>query len=270
MIGPADAGRRPLDRRGRLELADALGDTPETAISVHLLRRGLCRAYVAGDPAGFEGAVIQALEDPGEPTAFGADAQKLRELLRSVEGWWCVNVPPGPAPDLADILEVELCEPVRLYGDVYHVSMRPTPPVRNPAVRLLTVEDLALVEAAPAAVRGGGFENARAMLTEGVAAGAVVSGELKAIAHTHARTERHADIGVSTLEPWRGRGFASAAASLVARRVRGEGQVPVWSTGEDNLASLRVARKLGFSETLRRTYVIPGKVRDRRRTKSPT
>lgn len=97
------------------------------------------------------------------------------------------------------------------------------------------------------------------MLTEGVAAGAVVSGELTAIAHTHARSEQHADIGVSTLEGWRGRGFASAAASLVVRRVWEEGQVPVWSTGEDNSASLRVARKLGFEEALRRTYVIPNK-----------
>jgi len=32
--------------------------------------------------------------------------------------------------------------------------------------------------------------------------------------------------------------------------------VPVWSTGEDNVASLRVARKLGFEEVGRRTYVI--------------
>ena len=223
------------------------------------MRRGLCRAYVAGDPARFEGAVIQALEDPGEPTAFGfgADAQKLWDLLRSVEGWWCVNVPAGLAPELGGLLEAQGRKPVRLYGDVYHVSMRPTPPVRNPAVRLLTVGDMALVEAAPAPVRGGGFGSTRTMLTEGVAAGAVVSGELKAIAHTHARTERHADIGVSTLEAWRGRGFAGAAASLVVRRVWEGGQVPVWSAGEDNLASLRVARKLGFVETLRRTYVIP-------------
>ena len=29
-------------------LADALGDTPETVIPAHLLRRGLADAYVAG------------------------------------------------------------------------------------------------------------------------------------------------------------------------------------------------------------------------------
>jgi hypothetical protein len=31
--------------------------------------------------------------------------------------------------------------------------------------------------------------------------------------------------------------------------------VPVGSTGEDNVAALRVARRLGFEEVGRRTYV---------------
>ena len=78
-----------------------------------------------------------------------------------------------------------------------------------------------------------------------------------AIAFTSARTARHADIGVATLEPWRGRGFATAAASLVAGAIQADGQTPVWSTGEGNLASLRVAAKIGFVEVGRRTYVIP-------------
>lgn len=38
---------RPEERQA---LAGALGDTPESVISVHLLARGLAEAYVAGDP----------------------------------------------------------------------------------------------------------------------------------------------------------------------------------------------------------------------------
>ena len=49
----------PLDREGCRILADALGDTPETTISVHRLRDGFCRAYVAGDPARFDAAMVQ-------------------------------------------------------------------------------------------------------------------------------------------------------------------------------------------------------------------
>jgi len=67
------------------------------------------------------------------------------------------------------------------------------------------------------------------------------SEEIVVIAHTSARTEHYADIGAFTLKEWRGHGLATAAASIVAKRVQEVGQTPVWSTGEDNLASLRVA-----------------------------
>jgi predicted GNAT family acetyltransferase len=94
------------------------------------------------------------------------------------------------------------------------------------------------------------------LLTHGIAACAIVAGQIVSFAHTYARSERHADIGVATVEAWRGRGFGTAAASLVARRVQEAGQTPVWSTGEDNAASLRVARKIGFTQVSRRTYLV--------------
>ena len=68
-------------------------------------------------------------------------------------------------------------------------------------------------------------------------------------------TVSYADIGVATDEAWRGMGFASAAASIVARRVQERGLTPVWSAGEDNIVSLRVAAKLGFKEVSRRVYL---------------
>lgn len=46
-------------------------------------------------------------------------------------------------------------------------------------------------------------------------------------------------------------------AAIVCRWVQDSGRVPVWSCGEDNLASLRVAQKLGFREVSRRVYLIP-------------
>ena len=84
----------------------------------------------------------------------------------------------------------------------------------------------------------------------------MVDGRIVGTAQTSAITARYADIGVSTDERWRERGFATAAASIVARRVQETGRTPVWSCGEDNMASLRVARKLGFEEVSRLTYVI--------------
>ena len=83
-----------------------------------------------------------------------------------------------------------------------------------------------------------------------------MDGRIVGTAQTSAITDRYADIGVSTDERWRERGFATAAASIVARRVQETGRTPVWSCGEDNMASLGVARKLGFEEVSRLVYVI--------------
>jgi predicted GNAT family acetyltransferase len=93
-------------------------------------------------------------------------------------------------------------------------------------------------------------------LEEGFVACAIVDDEIVAIAHTSARTDKYADIGVFTSEEWRRRGFVTAAASIVAKCIQDAGLTPTWSAGEDNFASLRVAQKLGFIEASRRTYVI--------------
>lgn len=256
MYGPAYSELDPADRR---RLADALGDSPETVIAVHLLRRGLCRAYVSGSPSRFDGAVVQATHLPEEPTGFGNDPEVLWGLLESVSGWTCMNVAPKCAPGLGALMEGALDSPVRYLDDVYHTLTVPAVELRSEAVRRLTLEDLALLKSAPADIQGGRFENTAAMLSEGFVAGAIVDGRLAGIAHVSAVTDGYADIGVATLEPVRKRGFATAAASIVARSVQGAGRTPVWSTGADNTASLRVARKLGFVEVSRRTYVIPAR-----------
>ncbi len=235
----------------RETLADALGDTPETVISVHALRRGFCRAH-ASEAA----AIVQWDEQTGEPMGFGDDAAALWDLLQSVDGWYCVEVTTACAAALGSLIAAETGRRVRYYGDIYYTLTVPTAPLHDDTVRLLTEADLPLLDAAPREIQGAGIGGTRALLEEGIVAGAIVDGALVAIAHTSALTPRHADIGVATLEGWRGRGFASAAAALVTRQVQATGRTPVWSTGEDNVASQRVAEKLGFVEVARRVYVI--------------
>jgi len=123
-------------------------------------------------------------------------------------------------------------------------------------VQRLTLADLPLLEAAPPAIRTGGFGSLAALLTEGIVAGVLVDGQIVAIARTSARSERHGDIAVATLEGWRNHGLATAAASLVAQELQAAGQIPVWSAGAHNAASLRVAEKLEFTAIARRRYVI--------------
>jgi GNAT acetyltransferase len=224
-------------------LVDALGDSPETVISVHLLAQGLCDAYIAGDPEHFRELIVQMHQDRSEPIAFGADAQALWELLKMTRDWWCVNTSEACAPRLGSIWAKETGRAVRYYADVHHTLTRPAVPFKHEAVRLLTLADLAMLGSAAAEIRGGfGWTSSEHMLEEAIVAGAVIEGRLVAIAYTSALSRKHADIGVTTLKQWRSLGLATAAASLVARKVQERRLVPVWSCGEDNYASLRVAQ----------------------------
>ncbi len=245
-----------LDPTDFAELANTLGDTPETVVEVHLLRKKLCKAFVAGSPSSFSAAIVQSHFDPEELMGFGTEARALWELLQLVEGWDCISVNRQCAKPLGDLIENSDGAKVRYYDDVYHSLTRPVQLFANDPVRELTTQDRNLIASAPIEIQGGGYENMETMLSEGIVAGAIDAGRLVSIAHTSGVTDLHGEIGVGTLEPWRKRGLCSAAASIVSNRLQEEGRVPVWSTGEDNFASLRVAEKLGFREASRRTYVI--------------
>lgn len=248
-----------LDAGDFAELANTLGDTPETVVAVHLLRKKLCKAFVAGSPTSFSAAIVQGYFDSEEPRGFGTKARALWELLQLVEGWDCIGVNRQCAKPLGDLIEKSNGVKVRYYGDVYHSLTRPVRLFTSEYVRELTTQDRNLIASAPIEIQGSGYEDMETMLSEGIVAGAIDADQLVSIAHTSGITDLHGEIGVGTLEPWRKRGLCSAAASIVSNRLQKEGRVPVWSTGEDNFASLRVVAKLGFQEVSRRTYVIPAK-----------
>ena len=163
------------------------------------------------------------------------------------------------AAGLGETIQAKTGTEVRYYGDVYHTLSRPVVRFEDEAVRQMTLDDLELLESSPKELRSSAFANARDLLSEGFVACAIVSGSIVATALTSARTDLYGEVGVFTKEEWRRRGFSTAAASIVAQRIQEAGQTAVWSAGEDNAASLRVAEKLGFNEVSRRTYVIKDK-----------
>ena len=57
-------------QRERDLVAYALGDSPETVIPTHLLRRGLASAYVEGSVSRFNGMIVQSQSLPREPWCF--------------------------------------------------------------------------------------------------------------------------------------------------------------------------------------------------------
>lgn len=235
------------------QLAETLPDTPETVIAISQLRRGLAWAWVVGEVESWETAVVEDTGQPGEPLVFGQNVAQITSLLPHIPDWFCVNVSREYAPELAPLIEQMMDCPVRLVEDVYHTLTQPASAVTHPHVRLLIPADLSLLEAAPFELQGA---QPRRTLLEMVAAGAVVDGQLVAIAQNYARTDRYGEIGVHTLPAHRQQGYATATAAAVARYIQSLGLTPVWSCGAHNQASLRTAYKLGFTEVSRRVYII--------------
>ena len=252
-MGPAQK------QRMRNLVADALGDTPETVIPSHLLRRGLAEAFVAGAPSQFDAAIVQSLSLTDEPWCFGSDPFILWELLRQLDDWGQRRMSPNVTADLAgplsSLVRREKIAQVQHCGDVYHTLVGRINSYAVPEVRPLDLGDTDLVTAFEKDPNRLSYKTFDDLLTNGLAAGAVIDGRLVAIAHTNAITAGYGDIGVVTEPAHRGTGFATASASIVARRIKDLGRTPVWSAGEDNAASLRVAAKLGFVEVSRRVYL---------------
>ena len=237
-------------------IAAWLGESPETVIPVHSLRRRLCRAFARGAPPRYEAAVIQLDCSPSEPMAFGSDPRVLFDILCRVEAWDSVDVNKEVAQELAHMLEKHKGVRVRRGGDLYYALNGPATDFRHHDVRELVPVDVALLEAAPPELRGCGFRTSLEMLEEGVVACGLISGRVIAIGYTSAISGGYADVGVHTSADWRGRGFATACASLVANRAQRMGLTPVWSTSDDNPASIKIAEKIGFERVSSRAYLI--------------
>ena len=196
-------------------------------------------------------------DDKGEIQGFGENPEALWAILEPLEGWLAVEVSATVAPKLGAQIRSSTGRRVAYYGDVYHTLTRPAAVYSNPRVRLLSVDDRALFDGVTDDLKPGIRGDIESVLREGFVAGALVGARLVSVAHTNAITAQYADIGVFTHEEYRNREYSTASAAIVAGAIRESGRTPVWSCGEDNLASLRVAAKLGFTEVSRRTYVIP-------------
>lgn len=244
-LGP---GAVSSDASGREVLIAQLDDS--SVLSIAALRHGQ-RAYVSGQTECFTALAVEEL--PTEFRGYG-DPVALAHLMGLVPEWGCLEVETELAQAVARNLSEASGSAVRFYGSIYYELHEPVRRIRHDAIQLLQLDDLHLLDQADPVLH---IEEPSRALREGVVVGAVVEGRLVAQASCVARSQAYGDIGVATLEEFRGQGLARATASEVAYLLQQAQTVPVWSTGETNWASQRVAQKLGFTLTTRRTYVIP-------------
>ncbi len=63
------------------------------------------------------------------------------------------------------------------------------------------------------------------------------------------------EIGINTLQGYRGRGYATAVCSKCIQEILNYHKVPIWSTTIDNTASRKLAEKIGFAEFAEVIYI---------------
>ena len=241
-----------------LILADVIGDTPTTLNVLDCLKQGRCRAYVFGKlPHITASLVVDTLYDDAFCFATNVDGLwHLLEFQTDLERF-NFNVDPGHAETLGQHIAAKTGSAVKYYVEIHQALFEPTCPYSNEVVRLLTLADVEHLAKAPEGVQGYSYQTPKDVLTTGPVAAAFVNDNIVSIARTYAQTDSHGGISIYTLEEWRGKGYATSAASLVAETLQAMGKVPVWSCGEENVASLRTAQKLGFVEVSRRIDIVP-------------
>lgn len=250
---------RRIDSSDYPELEYSIGVTPGTVMALHALRVGRANAWISGDTVHPRALVIQRVDLPGEPMAFGTDAGAIWAIMRTLDEWNCINVDQDIARDLRPIMKWYYPD-VRPYEDIYYTLRgAPTPPPPPELeTRLLSPADLPLIEAADFSLHG--FGSAAALLEGGIAAGSLLyldKTHLVALAYTAGFAGRYAHVNAVTDETLRERGLGSYAAWLVMQQVSAHKLLPVWSAGERSRPAQRVAEKLGMREVSRRVYLIP-------------
>ncbi len=240
-----------------LTLADVIGDTPITLNVLDCLKQGMCCAYVFGNlPHITASLVIDTVYDDAFCFATGVHALwHLLEFQTDLERL-IINVDPGHAETLGQRISAKTGIPVNYHVEIHQALLEPIRSYANEVVRLLTLADVERLAKATAEVQEYPFQIPQEILADSLAAAAIVNDNIVSIARTYAHTDLHGGISVFTLEKWQGKGYATSAASLVAQQIQAMGKVPVWSCGEENIASLRTAQKLGFVEISKRIDIV--------------
>ena len=214
-------------------------DRPGPLVGLHVLHSGHGACFVDRWP---EPLAVLSVAGPnyslqGDPGAF--TAQELRPLIEGM-----VDAPPefeplleAVAPDLGHWPRIISRLPAAPLAVTVDAQLRRLSSADAFRVYSLTNANLWIAET---------WGGATGLCAGGLAFGAFVEGRLASIACSFYVGDRFEDIGVVTEPSFRGRGLSVACSAALCGDIRSRGRTPSWSTSPDNLASLRVAEKLGF------------------------
>ncbi len=215
-------------------------ERPGYLVGSHVLNTGYGRAWADRFPNGraLLAEVAGNYQLYGDPQAFTP-----AELAPLLTGF--IDCPPGFEP----LLRLACPDLVAWERVVYQLAdLRPISTLPGAEVRRLEDSDAsALASLSTASVWvtktwGGASE----MAHSGLAWGAFVEGRLASVACPFFVGLQVEDLGVATELPYRGRGLSAACTVSLAQDVLRRGKRVSWNTSPDNVASIRVAEKVGF------------------------
>ena len=94
------------------------------------------------------------------------------------------------------------------------------------------------------------WDNAKDFETNGSGYTLLHNGEIAATAFSAFVHENRLEIGIETVEKYRGNGYAELVCCKLIDECLESGFLPVWSCRSENTASVQLAEKLGFETTL--------------------
>lgn len=186
---------------------------------------------------------VARLERDGDVLAFDDNIDLVSAVL---DGW---EVTPAVLHLLTDSSRLPVLEPIGVGAPMARPHREPHP-VPVPAdhwdeeiiVRMLSGDEVEKVEGGDAEL----MEELRRAVLLGRLAATFVDGRPVSFCHGSVETETLWDIGIDTLEAFRGRGYAALAVAYMIDQQGRRGRRPVWGAEEGNVPSMRLAQKLGF------------------------
>ncbi len=194
---------------------------------------------VSGGPADPQMVVLDATDRLAVVVQWD-DEPALGRAFSRVPGEFTCVAPAEAGPTLGAIAPSRPMEGATLFAFPFEACDRL--PAPEPRARLLGPEDHHHLEALPPLLRG---EITHAFDFTPISA-AFVEDRPVSFCYAGWETETLWDVSIDTLEAWRRRGLAAAAASLLIRHHGVHGKLPVWGAVDSNIASSGLARRLGF------------------------
>ena len=184
-------------------------------------------SFVVLDSSGTAGVVGRPLA-----TAIRAAAEQAREVLVAPEdaGWAAVALPEWSL------------EEATLFVRSDQVAL---PVFTKNGARHITREELAASSGVPAGLR----EELLVEAAVGHLVASFANGGPVAFCYPSSLTERWWDVSIDTLPDHRRQGHAARAVACAIKHMAQTGRAPVWGAVASNVASARLARKLGFHAT---------------------